>query len=311
MNWAEKWNVENVHIAHYKNSTSFRSLWSPSGVGKRRKKHDKMKSSIHIKPVKATSEKHNNREQDLNYVRKDLSPENSSIVMASIKETRAKIEQAYQANDPRGRKMPKTATPIREAVLLIKKEHTANDLADLAGKLEDRFGIKTIQAYAHKDEGHYDKLTKEWKPNYHAHMVFQWTDDNGKSLKLSKDDMSEMQTIVADHLKMERGIPSTKHHIDSNTFKAMKVEEDLAKIYKVEKILPAALKVINEAKTTQKDIEGLREAKTGLEKEVNELQGKTDLTRANLKYLENKTEVEREKLQEIEKKQSQSKEFRR
>jgi len=270
-----------------------------------------MKSSIHIKPVKSTSEKHNNREQDLNYVRKDLAHENSSIVMASIKETREKINQAYQENDPRGRKMPKTATPIREAVLLIKKEHTTNDLADLAGKLEDRFGIKTIQAYAHKDEGHYDKITKEWKPNYHAHMVFQWTDEQGKTLKLSRDDMSEMQTMVADHLKMERGVESTKHHIDSKTFKAMKAEEDLAKVHKVEKILPAALKVIQEAKTTQKDIEGLREAKNELEKQVLELKGETELTRANLKYLEKKTEVEREKLQEIEKKQTQSRGFSR
>ena len=268
-----------------------------------------MKSSIHVMPVKSTSEKHNNREQDLNYVRKDLSHENSSIVMASIKETRAKIEQAYQ--ESRGQKIPKTATPIREAVLLIKKEHTANDLADLAGKLEERFGIKTIQAYAHKDEGHYDLDTKEWKPNYHAHMVFDWTDDKGKSLKLNKEDMAEMQTIVADHLKMERGQASTKDHIDSKKYKAMKVEEELTKILKVEKALPTAITIVKKAITLNKEIEALKTAKNGLEKEVSDLNTKTDLTRANLSYLENKTEKQREELKEIENKQSRNRGFSR
>lgn len=259
-----------------------------------------MKSSIHVKPVKSTSEKHNNREQDLNYVRKDLSHENSSIVMASIKDTRANIEKAYE--ESRGQKLPKTATPIREAVLLIKKEHTAKDLKELGDKLEQRFGIKTIQGYAHKDEGHYDKLTKEWKPNYHAHMVFQWTDEKGKSIKLSRDDMSEMQTIVADHLKMERGIESTKHHIESKTFKAIKVEEDLKKVLGVEKALPEAIKTIEQGNTIKKEFKELSEAKNELEKEVSELNGKTQLTRYNLGYLEEKTEKQAKELRELEQK---------
>jgi hypothetical protein len=267
-----------------------------------------MKSSIHVMPVKSTSEKHNNREQDLNYVRKDLAHENSSFSVATISDTRAKIEEAYKAST--GQKMQAKATPIREAVLLIKKEHTAKDLKELGDKLEERFGIKTIQAYAHKDEGHYDKLSNEWKPNYHAHMVFQWTDEKGKSLKLTKEDMAEMQTMTANHLGMERGQASTKRHIESTTFKAIKVEEDLKKVYKVEKILPAAIKLISEARTTQKDIESLRESKKGLEKEVSDLNGKTQLTKANLGYLEKKVEVQREELKEIEKKQSETKGFR-
>ena len=267
-----------------------------------------MKSSIHVKPVKSGSERHNSREQKLNYVRDDLSHENSSFSVARISDTRAKIEEAYKAST--GQKIQAKATPIREAVLLIKKEHTAKDLKELGDKLEERFGIKTIQGYAHKDEGHYDKITKEWKPNYHAHMVFKWTDDKGKSLKLSKEDMAEMQTMVADHLKMERGQPSTKKHIESTTYKAIKVEEDLKKVYKVEKILPAAIKLISEARTTEKDIGSLRESKKGLEKEVSDLNGKTQLTRANLGYLEKKVEVQREELKEIEKKQSQTKGIR-
>ena len=83
--------------------------------------------------------------------------------------------------------MQAKATPIREAVLLIKENHSVADLKNLGDQLQERFGIKTIQAYCHKDEGHYDKKTNEWKPNLHGHMVFDWTDHNtGKSIKLDQ-----------------------------------------------------------------------------------------------------------------------------
>ena len=33
-------------------------------------------------------------------------------------------------------------------------------------------GITPIQFHIHRDEGHYDSATKEWKPNLHAYIVF-------------------------------------------------------------------------------------------------------------------------------------------
>lgn len=183
-----------------------------------------------------------------------MTPENSSFSISSISETRAKIEQAYQEST--GQKMQAKATPIREGVLLIDKHHTAKDLKELGDKLEQRFGIKTIQGYVHKDEGHYNKETKEWKPNYHAHMVFQWTDDKGKSIKLNREDMAEMQTIVADHLNMERGQASTKKHIESREYKALKVQEDIK--YHTQK-----LGVIEASKKQIKEVDNIKVTKSG------------------------------------------------
>jgi hypothetical protein len=54
------------------------------------------KSSIHIMPVKSGSESHNQRLQNLNYVREDLSHLNSSFILASIAETRNQIETRYE-----------------------------------------------------------------------------------------------------------------------------------------------------------------------------------------------------------------------
>ena len=190
------------------------------------------KSSIHIQPVKSGSERHNNREQELDYVRKDLCYKNESFKIESISDRLKFVTENYKEKTKQ--KMQAKATPIREGVLLIEEEHTIEDLKRLGRRLEERFGIKTIQAYTHKDEGHYDKVTSEWKPNYHAHMVFDWTDhETGKSLKLNKEDISELQTIVAEELGLERGIPSDKKHLNAIQYKAEQVKKDIETIEKM------------------------------------------------------------------------------
>lgn len=190
------------------------------------------KSSIHIQPVKSGSERHNNREQELNYVRNDLTYQNESFRIESIADRLNFVTE--NCKEKTGRKMQEKARPIREGVLLINEDHTIEDLKRLGKKLEERFGIKTIQAYTHKDEGHYDKVTNEWKPNLHAHMVFDWTDhQTGKSIKLDKEDLSELQTVVAEELGLERGIPSDKKHLNAIQYKAEQVKKDIETIEKM------------------------------------------------------------------------------
>lgn len=190
------------------------------------------KSSIHILPVKSGSERHNNRLQDLSYVRKDLSYLNESFQIDSIA-SRAKFVQDNCLSKTK-RTMQSKATPIREGVLIIEETTTINDLMKLAQELEKEFGIKTIQAYTHKDEGHYDKITGKWKPNYHAHMVFDWTDhQKGKIIRLDKQDMARMQTIVADTLGLERGRSSDVKHLNAIEFKAEKIKRDIEAMEKM------------------------------------------------------------------------------
>ena len=57
--------------------------------------------------------------------------------------------------------------------------------------------------------------------NYHAHYVFDWTDnDTGQCINLNRHDMSELQDMLANTLKMERGKKSDKKWRDAHTFKA-------------------------------------------------------------------------------------------
>ena len=75
--------------------------------------------------------------------------------------------------------------------------------------------------HTHKDEGAdvWDGNKEAWKPNYHAHMVFDWTQEDGRSIKLNKQDMVQMQTILAECLGMERGVSSDAKHLSAIQYK--------------------------------------------------------------------------------------------
>lgn len=177
------------------------------------------KTSIHIEPCNiGSSEQHNQRLKNLDYVRPELSKLNESWV--GVADLPAHLERLRTlVKNKTGRAMQKKATPIREGVIVIRQDTTIEQLKGLADAIEQRWGIKTLQIYTHKDEGHTDN-EGAWKPNLHAHIVFDWVNhDTGKSIKLSKQDMAEMQTMVADCLQMVRGESSDIKHLGAIQYK--------------------------------------------------------------------------------------------
>ena len=185
------------------------------------------KTSIHIEPCKIGScEQHNQRLKHLNYVRPDLSHQNERWV--GVADLPAHLDNLKTlVKDKTGRSMQAKATPIREGVIVIKQDTTIAQLRGLADAIEQRWGIKTLQIYTHKDEGHTDS-DGSWKPNLHAHIVFDWVNhDTGKSIKLSKQDMAEMQTMVADCLEMVRGESSDITHLGAIQYKTQAEEQRL------------------------------------------------------------------------------------
>lgn len=185
------------------------------------------KTSIHIEPCKiGSSEQHNQRLKHLDYVRPDLSHQNERWV--GVADLPAHLDNLKTlVKDKTGRSMQAKATPIREGVIVIKQDTTITQLRGLADAIEQRWGIKTLQIYTHKDEGHTDS-DGSWKPNLHAHIVFDWVNhDTGKSIKLSKQDMAEMQTMVADCLEMVRGESSDIKHLGAIQYKTQAEEQRL------------------------------------------------------------------------------------
>ena len=149
-------------------------------------------------------------------------------------------------------------SPIREGVLLIKADTTLADVKKFGEECQRRWGITPLQIFLHKDEGHWlsgqpDAEDKEsfqvgerwFKPNYHAHIVFDWMNhDTGKSQKLNDNDMMEMQTLASDILFMQRGQSKSetgKEHLERNDFiiekqRAELQRMDAAKRHKEEQI---------------------------------------------------------------------------
>lgn len=147
------------------------------------------------------------------------------------------------------RKIIKVAgcSPIREGVLLIKPDTTLADVKKFGEECQKRWGITPLQIFLHKDEGHWlsgqpeveDKesfqVGEKWfKPNYHAHIVFDWMNhDTGKSQKLNDNDMMEMQTLASDILSMKRGqskAETGKEHLERNDFIIEKQKEEMSRL---------------------------------------------------------------------------------
>lgn len=202
-----------------------------------------------------SSEIHNLREKQLSYVVPEMSHLNESVIHEHIPEALARIETTY--TEVTGQKMQPTATPLKEAVLVIREDTTMEQVEKFGELCRQELGITPIQFHIHRDEGHYDSATKEWKPNLHAHIVFDCTcrehrlverparskgkemkgkdgkplsklvDNYGKIVRLSKTDLSRMQDLAAIATGMQRGVSSDKAHLDAQRYKAQVIAEEV------------------------------------------------------------------------------------
>ena len=224
------------------------------------------KASDHVKPCNIEqSERHNRRDADyiasLNprtlYVRTELSHNNESYVVPDLKGVT--LQKHYDAiktmvKQKTGRAMqekkvtvigkngkPKErngSSPIRESVVNIKPDTTMADLQKYTEKVHQRWGVRAIQIHIHKDEGHYTNPDdpSTWQPNLHAHIIWDWMNhETGKSFKLGKKDMEELQDMAAETLEMERGKRKSEtgaEHLERNDFIIQKQENQIEELQK-------------------------------------------------------------------------------
>ena len=219
------------------------------------------KTSINIKPCNiGSSEAHNKRtaeylvniRKEKFYIRTDLMAGNETWVSPDFGEAtltdrynqiaamvKEKTGRAMQTKD-RERVNKKTgkvtivrgSTPLKEGVVVINKDTTMEQLQGFCTVCNERWGITALQIFIHRDEGHYgtpgDNAT--WKPNLHAHIVWDWMNhETGKSCKLDEKAMSDMQTLLAECLEMERGSSKEvtgKEHLERADFILAKQKQE-------------------------------------------------------------------------------------
>ena len=251
------------------------------------------KTSVNIKPCNiGSSEAHNRRtaeylaniRKEKFYIRTDLMTGNETWVSPDFSEAtltdrynriaamvKEKTGRAMQTKD-RERVNKKTgkvtivrgSTPLKEGVVVIKGDTTMEQLRRFCEVCRERWGITALQVFIHRDEGHYgtpgDNAT--WKPNLHAHIVWDWMNhETGKSCKLDEKAMSEMQTVLAECLEMERGISKEitgKEHLERTDFIINKQKQETEK---AEAEKEAALAAKEKAETERQFIEGENKAK--------------------------------------------------
>lgn len=270
------------------------------------------KTSINIKPCNTgSSEEHNKRKAEylahINkerfYIRTDLmasneawvAPElgNSSLtdrynqIAQMVKEKTGRAMQTKErekVNKKTGKvTIVRGSTPLKEGVVVINESTSMEQLRHFCEVCKERWGITPLQVFIHRDEGHYsnpqDPAT--WKPNLHAHIVWDWMNhETGKSCKLNVKAMSEMQTLLAECLEMERGISKEltgKKHLKRTDFIIAKQKQE-AEQAKAEK--EAALSAKEEAEAERNSIEVENKAKAernaALDNEIADKQKKRD-----------------------------------
>ena len=148
-----------------------------------------------------------------------------------------KMVPEWESNLSKPKKMPKNSEPMREGVAVITESTKMEQMQQLAQEIEQRWGIQTKAIYAHLDEGHEHLVTDKdhekgkylevpegdtiflW--NHHAHYIFDWTDHKtGQCINLNRHDMSELQDMLANTFKMERGKKSDTKWRDAHSYKA-------------------------------------------------------------------------------------------
>ena len=176
------------------------------------------------------------------------------------------------------------STPLKEGVVVIKEDTTMEQLRKFCEVCKQRWGVTALQVFIHRDEGHYGKRwgvtalqvfihrdeghygtpgdNTTWKPNLHAHIVWDWMNhDTGKSCKLDEKAMSEMQTVLAECLDMERGTSKEvtgKEHLERTDFIITKQKQEAEQ---AEAKKRAALAAKDKAETERRTIEGENKAK--------------------------------------------------
>lgn len=190
---------------------------------------DMAQTSFNIQPCKVTaSERHNKREKALSYVRSDLSHLNEWCDFLNVHLVAYDAQMRTLVKAKTGRKMQEKSRALYEGIAVIRPDTTIEDIKKLADAMHQRWGFHFVQLAIHKDEGSWQK-DGTWKPNLHAHMVFDKIDhETGKTIKTTAKDTAEMQDMCARILGMERGRRgSKKEHLDALEYK-VKVQEKRA-----------------------------------------------------------------------------------
>ena len=217
-------------------------------------------TSCHIVAVKSGALRHNRREVNLCNVNPKLSHLNQSweskiiapvskggegktidkLITERAQHYFVKNGRSAPGYGPNGKYTPpnRRAAFIREGCLVIKQETTLDEVRNFATACEQSFGVKCLGIWLHKDEGYhrskYIEGDNDWKPNLHAHILFDWYDaEKGRLIAPGRDWCSQLQDIAAIALGMDRGKKSERKHTASKDYATQQADLRIAELKEI------------------------------------------------------------------------------
>lgn len=211
-------------------------------------------SSINFKKSIAINTEHNDRTLAPNYLLVKNGNFECNNKSEQAKELKNKIVAQAIENYTKTTKQKFQAKSYEwSAVVNIKSDTTMQELENLAQIIEKKHGFQCYQIAIHRDEGHINE-NNEQVINEHAHLEFITLDKHtgkNRQRELTPQKLRELQTLVANCLKMNRGTDK--------------------RISKVERIEPRKYAILKEQE--KNNIKELKiQAKEQINKLENELQ---------------------------------------
>lgn len=188
-------------------------------------------------------------------------------------------------------------SPIREMAVPIKADTKIEDF-DYFKKWAENQGINIIRIDLHKDEGRRDDAGSVIE-NFHAHVVMDFLDwGRAKTINLGPDKMSEMQTILAISLGMERGEKkedTEREYLNHVEYKKMMRAID-EKYAQLERINAEAKKAETRVKGLTTMVSNLQTKYDSLQRQYDELSHNIDIESSAYEYFQEKHEEDMESL---------------
>lgn len=198
-------------------------------------------SSINFQKAKKYSYSHNFREEDEKKEAKYLLPEEYhqeneywalSDENGKIKSPQEVFLEEVRKTKRKGGRNPKFENSHWEAVINLNSHHTMEDLHKLREHFESKYKFICCAMTIHRDEGVLLDIEGEKIPkyNYHAHLNFITYANGRQQFSFNKRQLADMQSEVAEVLKMERGKEFSKtKRLAHQHYRYVKAQEEKLK----------------------------------------------------------------------------------
>lgn len=272
-------------------------------------------ATAHCNPKKQPALNHNDRTNDnAKTITKELTHLNEYSCTSD--EVRKNIERLYKkayenfykycenknglakSGKPKGlQNFTKKEKCYHEFIYEIGENTTMEQCQELTQKIAELTGFTPLQVVIHRDEVS-ENAKGEKQTHYHAHAVFFTLDNNGLQLarreaSLNKANLSKIQTLTAQSLKMERGANRYENNEkqpqyiqDYKTYAQFK-EQEKALLQRIQEQEHKLTQMALELKKKEKEIQD--KAKE-LKSKENELQAKIEQHQKQIEELEIKHE---------------------